>query len=88
MWYTKEVESVTLDQDKPIIAEDSVTEVQYLLLPQIDKIYNVIGFNWFNLSTGVYASSMAFATVDIAVAAWCGRYLIYNACIHIMRDEC
>lgn len=44
----------------------------YLLVPQLEKnnMYNIIGYNWFNLTTGSYNSCSFYRTPQEAVDSY------------------
>lgn len=68
-WY-EDKSKKRLDFSKPIIA--SRNDIKYLLLPQIEKgkDYDVIGYNWFNVTSGSYNSCAFFKTAEEAIKCY------------------
>ncbi len=70
MWYASKEGGISLDG--PIVAEQDSTKL--LLLPQMGKEtgYEIIGYNWFNLTTGKYNSCSFFKTAKEAIDSYSG----------------
>jgi hypothetical protein len=83
MWYSEDVPKQALDYSKPIFARATADIDIYLLLPQIAQgSYEVIGYNWFNLTKGEYNSCITFSTIVEALKVYKRHY---NATITICR---
>lgn len=76
MWYQVGNKERFIDYQKPIIYKKG--EQVFLLLPQIRDSYEVVGYNWFNIHTGLYNSSCLFKTPQDAIKHY-GVGNIYNA---------
>jgi len=64
MWYSDNIEE--LDYNKPIYVEEKGNTC--LLIPQhAEKSYEIIGYDWFNLTAGRYCSCFTFKTVQEAL---------------------
>lgn len=85
-WYGS---SAALNYNKPIIAESTRDGRKYLLLPQMisnGSSYEVIGFNWFDISMGRYNSKVFYKTAQEAISSY-GSYKIYNAELSVSRTS-
>lgn len=80
-------EPFELDLSKPICAKRCSGDV-FLLLPQIeqDNGYSIVGYNWLNMSNGVYNSCMFFANVEVALEVY-EDCEIFNGDIEIVSTE-
>lgn len=76
-WYA---DTRGLDLSKPIFSKLCEDDDIVVLLPQLDTMaggYTVIGYNWFNLTSGYYNSCILFETVEEAIRAR-GIGICYN----------
>ena len=81
-WYNKE--KTKLDYDAPIVACNE--EFVAVLLPQIKPgNYKIVGYNWFNITTGKYMSCATFPTVKEAVNLYQKTYEVSNADLVITK---
>ena len=70
---------------KPIVADADI-EGKFILLPQIDDCYKVIGYNWFNVGDWSYNSCAFFETVEKAVQEYEDfGYEMYNVDIELNK---
>ena len=81
-WYKEKNHG--LDYSKPIVAERDDGNIE-LLLPGKDKgLYQIIGYDWFNLGTGEWQSCTTWSSPMEAVHNRKG-HTIYNVEIAIKR---
>jgi len=86
-WYTEYEDTKNkLCEDKPIFAVNS-RRVVYMLMPRISADGNLLGFSWFNLTTGMFTSRVTYLTIDEAVHAYRARHKIYNGIIEIIEED-
>lgn len=83
MWYENHEPKPLLDFSKPIMARNPEDNHKHLLLPAIQAgSYMIIGWNWFNLRDGAWASCSTFKTVEEAIKARRG-YIITNVYLDV-----
>jgi len=82
-----------LDYNKPIFAKpvdllNRGSKNLYALLPMIEPMkYKIIGYNWFDLSTGKWNSCHTWATKQEAVKAYPGHEIFNGKHNVIGGDE-
>lgn len=66
------VDKLGLDVKKPIYQYHSEFKKIYMLLPQIDRdiCYNIVGYNWFNITDMRYNSCCFFESIDEALKTY------------------
>lgn len=86
-WYTKDASQPKFDYAKPIFAENG----KQILLPRCihAKIpttglstYTIMGYDWFDLTTGIWNSARCWSTPEEAVDA---RDCCFNGTISVTR---
>jgi len=77
MWYQEE--KGDLRYDMPICAKSKDTGRKFILMPQISKSYDIIGFNWFCFDTGKYNSFYCYKSAREAVDGYLETHVITNA---------
>lgn len=80
MWYQSGNNEKVIDYKKPIIAKCDGKVL--MLMPQIRDNYKVVGYNWFNINTGLYNSCCLFKTPQDAIKS-CGIETVYNVDIEV-----
>jgi hypothetical protein len=95
MWYSTNENQICYD--RPIFAKSKKADDNddLILVPQIDSTkketssaYRIIGYNWFNITTGKYISCCFFESASDAVASYKSMgYEIYNGELNIIRTD-
>jgi len=85
-WYTRE-DKTKLNYSKPIAVEridENVVSYEILLPVRNHRSYDVVGYDWFNITTGCWTSCKQWAKPEEAVHSRKeANYKVVNTGVHV-----